>query len=153
MDVVPLHLEPGLDGKDSLPVVDLSALTEHPESQVDLHIRRKLGIFFGGRPTDLMLCLASSLLMRLEVVLTWGRKATKSVFCGGRCDSLRWVEGPSGLSVAVAVLLESDPETPVRCADCPGHKGSCSVHRRRAYVLFVGRTVVRFGVQVRVKCA
>jgi hypothetical protein len=43
--------------------------------------RRKLGIFFGGRLTDLM-CLDSSLLMRLKVVLTKGRKANETGFSG-----------------------------------------------------------------------
>jgi hypothetical protein len=44
--------------------------------------QRKLGIFFGGRPTDFMLCLDSSLLMQLKVVLTWGRKVTETGFSG-----------------------------------------------------------------------
>jgi hypothetical protein len=36
--------------------------------------RRKLEIFLGGKPTLLMLCLASMLLRRLYVVWTYGRR-------------------------------------------------------------------------------
>jgi hypothetical protein len=44
--------------------------------------RRKLAIFLGGKPTDLMLCLDSTRLMRLKVVLTKGRRATEVGFSG-----------------------------------------------------------------------
>jgi hypothetical protein len=44
--------------------------------------RRKLATFFGGRPTDLMLCLDSIRLMRLKVALTKGRRANEVGFSG-----------------------------------------------------------------------
>jgi hypothetical protein len=77
-------LDAGLDGTVGLPDEDLTTLAVHVvhtrslESQVILHRLKETGIFFGGGPTDLMLCLDSSLLMRLKVVPPWGRKATEA---------------------------------------------------------------------------
>jgi hypothetical protein len=86
-DVALVLLDPGFDGTAGLTDVDLTTLAGHavhPRSpRSSFTGQRKLGIFFGGRPTDLMLCLDSSLLMRLRVVLMKGRKATKAGFSGG----------------------------------------------------------------------
>jgi hypothetical protein len=49
-------------------------------SRSSLTGRRKLDIFLGGRPTDLMLCQASTLLMRFNIDPTQGRKVTESGF-------------------------------------------------------------------------
>jgi hypothetical protein len=75
MDVALVLLDPGLDGMASLPDVDLTTLTGHAvytrslELQVILHRPKETGDLLGGRTTDLMLCLDSSLLMQLNVVL------------------------------------------------------------------------------------
>jgi hypothetical protein len=54
-----------------------------------------------------MLCLDSSLLMQLKVVLMKGRKATETGFSGA---TLQWIESPSDLPVTVVILPESGPE-------------------------------------------
>jgi hypothetical protein len=75
-DVALVLLELGPDGITSLNNVDLTLLAEPAvhtrslKSQVILHrTQRNLGIFFRGRPADLMLCLDSSLLMLIKVIL------------------------------------------------------------------------------------
>jgi hypothetical protein len=74
-DVALVLFDPGLNGMAGLPDVDFTTLAGHAvhirslESQVCFTGRRKLGIFFRGRPTDLMLYLDSSMLMQLKVVL------------------------------------------------------------------------------------
>jgi hypothetical protein len=74
--------------------------------------RRKLRIFFGGRPTDLILCLDSGQLMWLKVVYAEreGDRSTILRGVGWRCDCLWWVEGPSDLSVVLELFLESGPQ-------------------------------------------
>jgi hypothetical protein len=75
-DVALVLFDPFLDGTAGLPDVDLTTPALHAvytmslESQFMLHSQKELGIFFGGRPIDLILCLDSCLLMRLKVVLT-----------------------------------------------------------------------------------
>jgi hypothetical protein len=59
--------------------------------------RRKLGIILWRGATDLILCLDSSLLMCLKVVLMKGRKATHR-FLQGQCGSCQWTESPSDKS-------------------------------------------------------
>jgi hypothetical protein len=56
-----------------MPSVDLSALTGDPVYTWS----RKLEIFLRGRPTDLMLCWASTLLIRLNMGPALGKKVTE----------------------------------------------------------------------------
>jgi hypothetical protein len=74
-DVVLVLLDLGLNGMASLSTGDLTTLTGHAvharslESQVVLHRLKETGDLLVGRTTDLMLCMDSSLLMRLKVML------------------------------------------------------------------------------------
>jgi hypothetical protein len=71
--------------------------------------QRKLVIFFGGRSTELMLCLDSNQMTRLKAVLT-KRKLMEVCFSGGWSDPLWWSESPLDLLVARAVLPKGAPE-------------------------------------------
>jgi hypothetical protein len=61
------------------PSVYPAALTGDPalSPRWSLTGRRRLNNFMWGKPTDLMLCRASTLLIRLNTVPTKGRKATE----------------------------------------------------------------------------
>jgi hypothetical protein len=64
---------------------------------------------------------------------------------------LRWVESPSNLCVAVAVLPESGPENiPFTVQALLVTKGTCPVYQRGEYSLLVGRMVVGVGIEVEV---
>jgi hypothetical protein len=81
-------LDPGINGTDSLPNVNLTTFARYAVHTRSFSPRssftgqRKLAVFLGGRPTALMLCLDSIRLMRLKVVLTKGRRATEVGFSG-----------------------------------------------------------------------
>jgi hypothetical protein len=86
MNVPVVLLHPGINGTVTVPNVYLTTFAGYAVTRgVFSHRsyfagRRKLAIFLGGRPTDLMLCLDSIRLMRLKVVLTKGRRATEAGF-------------------------------------------------------------------------
>jgi hypothetical protein len=71
-DVLLMFLQPCVYGTACLPNVDLAALTGVSvlSSRLSLTNRRKPDTFLGGRPTDLMLCQDSTLLIQLNIVLT-----------------------------------------------------------------------------------
>jgi hypothetical protein len=81
-------LDPGINGTASLPNVNFTTFAGYAvhawsfQSWSSFIGRWKLEIFLSGRPTDLMLCLDSILLMRLKVVLTNGRRPTEVGFSG-----------------------------------------------------------------------
>ena len=122
-DVPVLLLHPGLDGPTSLSDINLAALTGDAvhtwslQSQTVLHRKAEAGIFLGGRPALLMLCLASILLMRLYVAWTYGTRATEVVLIELRRPR-RWVTSTSYLLLAVRVLRN------------PPHRGRFPCHTR-----------------------
>jgi hypothetical protein len=81
-------LDPSINGTASLPNVNLTTFAGYvvtPEvfsPRLSFTGRKKLAIFLGRRPTDLMLCLDSIRLKRLKVMLTTGRRATEVGFSG-----------------------------------------------------------------------
>jgi hypothetical protein len=109
--------------------------------------QRKLAIFLGGRPTDLM-CLNSIRLMRLKVILTKGRRATEVGF-SGVVATLLWIESLSGLPVTVAFPLESVLEKlQLIMKTFVITQGSDPMYQRGKHNLFVGKVVVRVGMEI-----
>jgi hypothetical protein len=78
-----------------------------------------------------------------------GQISDQGKFLPGRCDSLLWIEGPSDLSVAVAVQPEGGPKKvqftmqAFRVIDRFG-----PVYQCREYSLLLERMVVGIGVKV-----
>jgi hypothetical protein len=90
-DVLVMFFDPRPNRKPSLSNVHLSTLTRilympgDFKARLSLTGHRKWESFLGRRPTVLMLCLASTLMMWLMVVLMKGKNATElwSSLCGG----------------------------------------------------------------------
>jgi hypothetical protein len=95
---------------------DLTTLAWHVvhtctlESQIVLYKLKETEIFFGERPTNMMLCLDSGLLMQLKVVLMKGKKVTETDFAGAGVTFPQATENPLVLPVALAIFSESGLE-------------------------------------------
>jgi hypothetical protein len=157
MNVSVVLLDPGVNGTASLPNVILTTFAEYAvharsfQSQVSFTGGRKLAIFLGVRPTDLMLCPDSIRLMRLKVVLTKGRRGDRSGLLRGGSDSLWWIESPSDLPVTVAIPLESVLEKfKLIMKNFVITQSSGPMYQCGKHSLFIGRVVVRVDMEIEV---
>jgi len=97
--------DPGLSGTRDLSNVDITTFawdainTGVLKPKSALTSKRKLATFLNGRHTVLMLCLISTLLMRLKFDPTKCKKATDIRFSLGIFCRARWVEGTIYLSL------------------------------------------------------
>jgi hypothetical protein len=109
--------------------------------------QRKLAIFLSGRPTDLMLCLDNAIEGRVDK----RKKGDRSGILRGGSDSLRWMEAPSDLPVTIAVTLESVLQKfKFIMKTFLITQGSGSMYQRGKHSLFIGRVVVRVGMEIEV---
>jgi hypothetical protein len=90
--------------------------------------------------------------MRLNDVLTRGRKATEAGFSGAGA-TVQWIENLSELHVALAILLESGPEKLQITEAFAISQGYSPVHQCGKHSPFVGRVVVEVGMEIEIhKC-
>jgi hypothetical protein len=87
----------------------------------------------------------------IEGCVDKGKKGGQSGLLQGGSDSLRWIESPSDLSVTVAVPLESVLEKlQLIMKTLVITQGSGPMYQRGKHSLFVGRVVVRVGMEIEV---
>jgi hypothetical protein len=106
-------LDSGLDGTAGLSDVDLTTLARHAvharnlESQVVLHRPKETGVLVWGLPHRLDILPEQQPSDAVESRAHTGQEGNRDRFLRDWCTSSRWIEGPSGLLIAVAILPES----------------------------------------------
>jgi hypothetical protein len=110
--------------------------------------RRKLAIFLGGR-LDVM--PGQHMANAIEGRVDKRKKGYRTGLLRGGSDSPRWIEGPSDLPVTVAVPLESVLQKfKFIMKTFVITQGSGPMYQRGEHSLFIGRVVVRVGMEIEV---
>jgi hypothetical protein len=110
--------------------------------------RRKLAIFFVGRPTDL--CLDSIRLMSLKILLRKGRKATEVGFSGVVASPSLDRQPVGSIGHHSHFRLKVSVRNSSLSWSLSWSHGSGPMYQRGKHSLLVGRVLVRVGMEIEV---
>jgi hypothetical protein len=150
-------LDPGINGTASLPNVNLITFARYAvhtrsfQSQVILHGAKKISNFPRRKTYRLDVMPGQHTTNVIEGRANEGKKGNRSglLWCG--TGSLWWIQGPSDLPVTVAVPLESVfQKFKFIMKTSVITQGSGPMYQRGEHSLFIGRVVVRVGMEIEV---
>jgi hypothetical protein len=150
-------LDPGINGTASLPNVNLTTFARYAvhawsfQSQVIFHGPKKISNFPRLKAYRLDVMPGQHMANVIEGCVDKGKKGNRSGLFRGGSDSLRWIVGPSDLPVTIAVpLISVLQKFKFIKKNFVITQGSGPMYQRGKHSLFIGRVVVRVGMEIEV---